>query len=182
MLVLIAVIYGASLWSSIRQGLIPTVQNPDRESVANLATPSAELFDRLSVLGADLLIETLDKLPEITPIKQDEDEATYTAKITKELCPIDWNKPNTEVHNKVRGLQTWPVATAVLNSKDVKIHSTLLCDKSGNAGEIISLDPLTVACSSGSVIIKELQLSGKKRMDSKAFLLGHPLRIGDKFN
>ena len=143
---------------------------------------SAELFDRLSVLGADLLIETLDKLPEITPIKQDEDEATYTAKITKELCPIDWNKPNTEVHNKVRGLQTWPVANAVLNSKDVKIHSTLLCDKSGNAGEIISLDPLTVACSSGSVIIKELQLSGKKRMDSKAFLLGHPLRIGDKFN
>lgn len=143
---------------------------------------SAELFDRLAVLGADLLLETLEKLDTITPVVQNENEATYTAKITKELCPIDWTKPNTEVHNKVRGLQTWPVATAVLGGKDVKIHSTLLCEKSGGAGEIISLDPLTVACGEGSVIIRELQLSGKKRMDSKSFLLGHQLKTGEYFS
>ena len=142
---------------------------------------SAELFDRLSVMGAELLIETLSKLDTITPIKQDESKATYTSKITKELCPIDWTKPNTEVHNKVRGLQTWPVAVSTLNGKDIKIHSTLLCEKRGEAGEIISLNPLTVACGEGSVIIKELQLSGKKRMDSKSFLLGHQLKIGDRF-
>lgn len=142
---------------------------------------SAELFNRLSVMGAELLIETLSKLDTITPIKQDESKATYTSKITKELCPIDWTKPNTEVHNKVRGLQTWPVAVSTLNGKDIKIHSTLLCEKRGEAGEIISLNPLTVACGEGSVIIKELQLSGKKRMDSKSFLLGHQLKIGDRF-
>ncbi|MBQ7505098.1 MAG: methionyl-tRNA formyltransferase [Ruminococcus sp.] len=143
---------------------------------------SAELFDRLAVMGADLLIETLSKLDSITPQKQDESKATYTSKITKELCPIDWSLKNTEIHNKVRGLQTWPVAVSKLNGKDVKIHSTILCDQRGEAGRIISTDPLTVACGEGSLIIKELQLSGKKRMDSKSFLLGHPLKIGEKFN
>ena len=142
---------------------------------------SAELFDRLAVMGADLLIDTLSKLSSITPVKQDESMATYTSKITKELCPIDWSLKNTEIHNKVRGLQTWPVAVSTLNGKDIKIHSTLLCDKQGRAGEIISTDPLTVACGEGSLIIKELQLSGKKRMDSKSFLLGHKLTTGDKF-
>lgn len=144
---------------------------------------SAELFDRLSVMGADLLLETLTALENgtIKPIPQDDSLATHTAKITKDLCPIDWTKPNTEVHNKVRGLQTWPVATSTVNGKDIKIHSTLLCEKHGEAGEVISTNPLTVACGSGSVIIKELQLNGKKRMDSKSFLLGHPLTIKDKF-
>ena len=142
---------------------------------------SAELFDRLAVLGADLLMRTLGELDTITPVKQDESKATYTAKISRELCPIDWTKPNTEVHNKVRGLQTWPVAVSTLNGRELKIHSTVLCEKSGTAGEIIETIPLTVACGIGSVIIKELQLSGKKRMTSEAFLLGHPLSIGEKF-
>jgi len=142
---------------------------------------SAELFDRLAFMGADLLLETLSKLDTITPKKQDESEAGYTSKITKELCPIDWMRKNTEIHNKVRGLQTWPVATTTLGGKDIKIHSTLLCEKQGQAGEVISVNPLTVACGKGSLIIKELQLSGKKRMDSKSFLLGHPLAVGDKF-
>ena len=144
---------------------------------------SAELFDRLAVMGADLLLETLTALENgtVKPVEQDDSLATHTAKITKDLCPIDWTKPNTEVHNKVRGLQTWPVATSTVNGKDIKIHSTLLCDKKGEAGEVISTNPLTVACGTGSVVIKELQLNGKKRMDSKSFLLGHPLNIGDKF-
>ncbi|MGN0489267.1 MAG: methionyl-tRNA formyltransferase [Ruminococcus sp.] len=145
---------------------------------------SAELFDRLSLLGADLLLETLNKVQSgsINPIKQDESKATYTKMIDKSMCPINWSKTNFEIHNQVRGLQTWPVATSVINEMNVKIHATLLCDKTGNPGEIINTEPLTVACGSGSLIIKELQLNGKKRMDSKSFLLGHPLNIGDKFN
>ncbi len=145
---------------------------------------SAELFDRLSLLGADLLLETLNKVQSgsINPIKQDESKATYTKMIDKSMCPINWSKTNFEIHNQVRGLQTWPVATSVINEMNVKIHSTLLCDKTGAPGEIINTEPLTVACGSGSLIIKELQLNGKKRMDSKSFLLGHPLSVGDKFN
>lgn len=145
---------------------------------------SAELFDRLSLMGADLLLETLDavKNGEVIPEKQDKNLATHTTMITKKMCPVDWNKTNNEVHNQVRGLQTWPVATSVINGKNVKIHKTLLCDKKGDRGEIISINPLTVACSEGSVIIEELQLEGKKKMDSKSFLLGHPLKVGDKFD
>lgn len=144
---------------------------------------SAELFDRLSLMGADLLLETLEAVEKgtVTPIPQDESLATYTKIIDKKMCPIDWSKSNQEVHNHVRGLQTWPVATSTVNGKNVKIHKTILCNKNGNAGEIINISPLTVACGLGSVIIDEIQLEGKKRMDSKSFLMGHSLNVGDKF-
>ena len=158
--------------------MLLTAQTPIGENET-----SAQLFDRLSVLGADLLMKTLDSVKNgtVTPIKQDDSQATYTKIIDKSWCPIDWNKSNTEVHNQIRGLQTWPVATSTINGKNIKIHTSLLCNKSGEVGEVISINPLTVACKSGSVIVEELQLEGKKRMDSKSFLLGHKLQVGDKF-
>lgn len=81
---------------------------------------SGELFDRLSILGGELIIKTLEMLEngEITPVKQDESKATHTSKIDKSLCPIDFTKSAEEVHNKVRGLNPWPIATAELNGKD----------------------------------------------------------------
>ena len=145
---------------------------------------SGELFDRLSILGGDLIITTLDMLEngEIKPIKQDESKATHTSKIDKSLCPIDFTKSADEVHNKVRGLNPWPVATAELCGKRLKIYSTKICEKSGRAGTIISTKPLIVACGSGSVEIIELQPEGKKRMTSAAFLAGHKINIGDSFS
>ena len=145
---------------------------------------SGELFDRLSILGGDLIIRTLDMLEngEIKPIKQDESKATHTSKIDKSLCPIDFTKTADEVHNKVRGLNPWPVATAELCGKRLKIYSTKICEKSGRAGTIISTKPLIVACGSGSVEIIELQPEGKKRMTSAAFLAGHKINIGDSFS
>lgn len=145
---------------------------------------SGELFDRLSILGGDLIIKTLDMLEngEIKPIKQDESKATHTSKIDKSLCPIDFTKTADEVHNKVRGLNPWPVATAELCGKRLKIYSTKICEKSGRAGTIISTKPLIVACGSGSVEIIELQPEGKKRMTSAAFLAGHKLNIGDSIS
>lgn len=145
---------------------------------------SGELFDRLSILGGDLIIRTLDMLEngEIKPIKQDESKATHTSKIDKSLCPIDFTKSAYEVHNKVRGLNPWPVATAELCGKRLKIYSTKICEKSGRAGTIISTKPLIAACGSGSVEIIELQPEGKKRMTSAAFLAGHKLSIGDSFS
>ena len=144
---------------------------------------SAELFDRLSLLGADLLLDTLDAVRNntVTPLKQDEELATHTRIIDKSMCPINWERTNNEIHNQIRGLQTWPVATSTINGKNIKIHSSFLCDKNGNPGEIISINPLTVACGKGSIIINELQLEGKKRMDSKSFLLGNKLEVGSKF-
>lgn len=142
---------------------------------------SGELFDRLAVLGGELILKTLSALEkgEITPKKQDESLATHTSKIDKSLCPIDFSKSAFEVHNKVRGLNPWPVATTKICEKNVKVYSTRLCPKSGRSGEVLSTKPLVVACGEKSVEILELQPEGKKRMTAYAFLAGHKLEIGD---
>ncbi len=143
---------------------------------------AGELFDRLAVLGGELIIETLDKLKkgEITPQKQDDSLATHTSKITKDLCPIDFNKTAFEVHNKVRGLNPWPVAVTEIAGKTVKVYSSRVSDMSGAAGTILSLKPFVVACGDKSVELIEIQPQGKKRMTAQAFLAGHKLNIGDK--
>ncbi len=138
---------------------------------------SGELFDRLAVEGADLLSKTLDLLAqgkaERTP--QNEDEATYASMLDKTMCIIDWTKSCDEVHNLVRGLNPWPVALTTLDGKRIKVIETRKSALSGNAGQVVSVNPLTVACGEGSVEILTLQPEGKKAMDSKSFLMGHRL-------
>lgn len=143
---------------------------------------AGELFDRLSLLGGDLIIKTLDALESglVTPQKQDESLATHTSKIDKSLCPIDFNKTAAEVHNKVRGLNPWPVATAEILGKHVKVYSTRISDLRGEAGTVLSVKPLTIACADKSVELVEIQPEGKKRMTAEAFLAGHKLNVGDK--
>lgn len=142
---------------------------------------SGELFDRLAELGGELILKTLTALENgsLTPVKQDESLATHTSKIDKSLCPIDFSKSAFEVHNKVRGLNPWPVATTKVCGKSVKVYSTRLCEKSGKSGTVLSVKPLVVACAEKSVEIIELQPEGKKRMTAEAFLAGHRLEIGD---
>ena len=140
------------------------------------------MFDKLAALGAEMLIEALDKIPkgELTAEKQDESLSCYAPMLDKNISVIDWHKSGMQVHNLVRGLYSWPIAQTTLNGKKLKIYRTSPCEKSGEAGAVIDTDPLTVACGEGSVIIHELQLEGKKRMESKSFLIGHPLSKGDK--
>lgn len=142
---------------------------------------SGELFERLAVMGGDLILETLTALENgsVTPKKQDESKATHTSKISKALCPIDFSKSAQEVHNQVRGLSPWPVATTKISGKNVKIHSTRLVNKGGRAGEIISVKPLVIACGENSVEVAEIQPEGKKRMSGDAFVAGYRLKIGD---
>lgn len=142
---------------------------------------SGELFDRLALLGGELILKTLSALEkgEITPQKQDKGLATHTSKIDKSLCPIDFSKSAFEVHNKVRGLNPWPVATAKICGKNVKIFSTRLCSNSGKIGEVLSINPFVVGCGENSVEILELQPEGKKRMTADAFLAGHRIEIGE---
>lgn len=139
------------------------------------------MFERLSVLGADLLAEALDRIAagDVAPVKQDDALATYAPMLNKEVSVIDWSQPAQRVHDLVRGLYSWPIAFTFLHGKKLKVFSTALCETNGNGGEIVSTDPLTVACGAGSVVIRELQLEGKKRMDAKSFLVGHPMCAGD---
>ena len=144
---------------------------------------AGELFDRLATAGAKLLLDTLTKLESDTAQRtpQNEDEATYASMLDKSMCVIDWTKSAQEVHNLVRGLNPWPVALTTLGGKRVKIISTRKCDKSGKPGQVVSVNPLTVACGDGSVEILTLQPEGKKPMDSKSFLMGHRLDIDSFF-
>lgn len=144
---------------------------------------SGELFDRLAAEGAELLSKTLDLLKEgkATRTPQDESEATYASMLDKTMCVIDWNKSCTEVHNLVRGLNPWPVALTTLDSKRIKIIETRKSDKKGNPGQVVSVNPLTVACGEGAVEILKLQPEGKKAMDSKSFLMGHKLDNNNYF-
>ena len=142
---------------------------------------SGELFDRLAQLGGELILKTLDVVENGTaePKKQDDSFATHTSKIDKSLCPIDFSKPSFEVHNKIRGLNPWPIATAKLCGKNVKIFSSKLSELSGAIGTVLSVKPLVIGCGEKSVEILELQPEGKKRMSASAFAAGHKISIGD---
>lgn len=145
---------------------------------------SGELFDRLSDMGADLLIKTLKALEngELKPEKQNDSESTYASMLDKTMSRIDWNKSACEVHNLVRGLDPWPVAQTELDGKKLKLFSSSVSNElfGGVAGEVRNLkNGLAVFCGdSKAVVISEVQFEGKKRMKAVDFLRGHPIQDG----
>lgn len=146
-----------------------------------------DLHDRLSLLGADVMSETIALLQKgaLKPVKQDDSLSNYAPMLTKDLCPINWTESAQNVHNKVRGLYSWPCATAVLNGKTVKIHKTALCGKvSGKAGQVAeSGKRLIVACGDGNgVEIITLQAQGKKAMSAQDYMRGSPIEKGLLFS
>lgn len=145
---------------------------------------AGELHDALSVLGASLLTETVNLLKEnkLEPHKQDDSLFSYAPMLSKELCPIDFSDTAQNVHNKIRGLYPWPVAVTKLNGKVLKVQESRLSDIKTEkpAGTVISLDGgICVACGDGkTVLLKTIQLEGKKRMNYSDFLRGHPIEKG----
>ena len=133
-----------------------------------------ELHDRLSELGADLIVKTVHAVAEgrLQPEKQDDSQSCYAAMLDKSLSPIDFTKTAQQVHDQVRGLCSWPCATAELNGKRLKIHRTILSQGSGQPGQVLSLQPFIVACGEGAIEILELQPEGKKRMSAQSYLNG----------
>ena len=140
---------------------------------------AGQLLDRLAVLGADLLSKTLSKVEkgEVKGIPQDASKATYAPMLDKTMCAIDWTKTAQQVHNHVRGLHPWPVATAELNGTKFKIHTTKVVEGSGEPGTILGLTKtgLLVACGEGAIEIRSLQAEGGKRMAAPDYFRGHPL-------
>lgn len=137
------------------------------------------LHDRLSKLGANLLIETIPKIisGNITPVKQDEKEVTYAWNITREEEHIDFSKSTIDIYNQIRGLNPWPGAYATLDDKIVKIYSSRISDSffttrsDGEIGKIYS-DGIGVSTKDGEIIITELQFAGKRKMTVKEYLNG----------
>ncbi len=139
---------------------------------------ASELHDRLSVLGAELLIKTLDELKEgnVVPQKQDDSLSTYAPMLTKDLCPLDFSKSAQELHNQIRGLSDWPCATAIIGDKRLKIYKSEIVsfnDKNEIIGEIIDEKKFVVACGTGSIRFVELQAEGSRRMRTDEYLRGN---------
>ena len=142
------------------------------------------MYEIMAPLGAETLMETIEMLEkgELKPIKQDEALSSKVGLLTRDMSAIDWSKSAFEIHNKIRGLYSWPGASTVLSGKTLKIHSAVLSDKKANnkTGEVIDANGrLIVACGDGNCIeLKTVQLEGKKRMDVSAFLNGYSIEKG----
>lgn len=144
---------------------------------------AGELHDRLSVLGAEVLSETLTAVQkgELHPEKQDDALSNYAPMLTKELSPIDFTKSAQTVHNQIRGLSPWPAATMVLCGRKLKVHASILCaDKGGNPGEVMeSGKRLVIACGDGKCVeILTVQAEGKRAMSAAEYLRGSAVEKG----
>lgn len=140
---------------------------------------AGELLDRLAVLGADLLSKTLTRFEsgKVEAAPQNPAEVCFAPMLDKTMCPIDWTKTARQVHNHVRGLHPWPVATMELQGKTFKVHETRVVEGGGTPGQILGLTKtgLRIACGEGAVEILSLQAEGGKRMAAPDYFRGHPL-------
>ena len=143
---------------------------------------SIELSEKLSAIGALLLIETIEKgqNDEIRPLKQNDSEATYAPIIKKEVGKIDWNKSAEAIRDLVRGTQPWPGAFTSYNGKNFKIFRASINSISGNPGKVLVSDggKLVIGTGQNSLDISELQIEGGKRLKVTDFLRGNNLETG----
>lgn len=146
---------------------------------------AGELFDRLAQSGAELLIQTLVKLDEITPRPQDDAQSCYAHMLDKQMAVIDWSKSAHEIDCLIRGLNPWPIALTTLSGERLKVFAAEKAAGNGEPGTVLEADPkkgLTVACGEGALGLTEIQLVGGKRMKATDFLRGHAIEVGTKLN
>lgn len=163
------------------------------DMVAKASIPVADednvgtMFEKLSVLGRDLLLKTLPAYisGDLVPKPQDESQATFSPNITPDKERIDWNKSARDIFNQVRGMNPWPVAHTLLNQQRFKIYEVQETEGSGKPGKIIekTKKSLVVAAAQGALSLKTVQPAGKPQMAVTDFLngLGQKLKVGDYF-
>lgn len=141
------------------------------------------LLDRLARIGAELLCDTLARVENgtVTRTKQDAAKATFAPMLTKALCPIDWTRTRRQIIDLVRGLDPWPVATAMIQGKRFKIYEVRPSERTTDqpAGTLLALTKqgLEVACGDGVLVITKLQAEGGKRMAAADYFRGHPIEL-----
>lgn len=156
-----------------------------RETPIGPKENAGELTDRLAVMGAELLLETIRALEAGTLVRipQDHEAATYEPKMDKELGRIDWSRPAQEIDALVRGTTPWPGAFTTLGDQTIKVFALDVQegDASGAPGEIVAADAkrgLVVACGDHDVRLEQIQMPGAKRMNAKDYLRGHSMESG----
>lgn len=137
---------------------------------------TAELHDRLSSMGASLIVTALDRLETLVPEAQAEEGVTYAAKINKAEARVDWTRPAAEVDRLIRGLSPFPGAWCEIGGERVKLLRSRVVEGEGAAGQVLS--GFTIACGDGAVEIVEAQREGKKPMKAAEVL--HGLTLPEK--
>jgi methionyl-tRNA formyltransferase len=132
------------------------------------------LGSRLAVLGAGLLVETLDGVAagSIVPQPQDAAQATYAPMLKKEDGRIDWTRPAAAIHNQVRGLQPSPGAYTQFRGQTLHVRRSRVAEAAGRPGTVVSVKPLRIACGAQSLELLEIQAEGRKRVPAADFANG----------
>lgn len=142
------------------------------------------LFDKLAQAGAKLMVETIPQIEagSLQPEVQDDSKSTYAKMIKKEMGHIDWKKDAVVLERLVRGMNSWPSAYTYLNGKTLKVWEASVEASNGSAavGEVVEVtkDSIKVQTGKDLLVLKQIQLEGKKRMDVAAFLLGYKIEKG----
>jgi len=151
---------------------------------------AGELHDRLSDLGAQVVLQTVRaiEMGNAKPLPQDESGSSLAPKIFRKDCEIDWRKSARQVHDFVRGLSPSPCAWTSHHRKVLRVYKMGLeeengADRHADPGVIVGVSPdsVLVGTKSGAVMLAEVQQEGKKRMSVAEFLRGYPLKVGDRF-
>lgn len=140
---------------------------------------TGDLHDRLSEIGARLIVDALSRLDELELTAQPQTGVTYADKIDKAESRIDWARPAAEIDRHIRGLSPFPGAWTLIGGERVKCLASRLAAGQGNPGEVLD-DMLTVACGTGAVQLVKVQKSGRVAQESEAFLRGNPVGKGTK--
>lgn len=148
-----------------------------REIAIGAEDTTGELHDRLSVLGAETVVQALARLGDLVPEPQPQEGITYAEKIDKSEARIDWTAPATQIDRQIRGLSPFPGAWTLVNGKRVKLLRSRVAKGVGAPGQV--LRDLTVACGDGAVEVLDVQPEGKPRMTAEAYLSGARLSPGD---
>jgi methionyl-tRNA formyltransferase len=152
-----------------------------RETSIGAKETTQDLHDRLSAMGAGMIVEALDNLPNLTPISQPKEGVTYAAKIDKAEARVDWSQPAEVVDRQIRGLSPFPGAWCEFQGERVKLLGSRLAKGHGVAGGVIG-DDLIVACGDGAVQLLRLQRAGRGAQDTEEFLRGMPMPVGTELN
>ncbi len=159
-----------------------------RETEIGEYETAGELFDRMSVLGAECLEQAITEIVNGTAVRtpQDEKESSHVSMIKKEMGKLDFSEPAASIKCKVYGLNPWPSAYIETKNNVYKIHRVVFGNKTdAEYGTVISVSKvgIEVACGDGnSVIITEIQKQGKRKMDAYSFTLGHTIQVGTNIN
>lgn len=159
----------------VSKGVVPITENDTTQS----------LHDALSAKGASLMVEAMRILEEkgtLPSTPQDESLVTYAHKLEKAEAAIDWTKSAVEISRQVRAFNPFPVAQSILKGEVCRLWMAVAQPGKANIGEVVSVqDGVLVGCGDGLLHISELQAPGGKRLNAKAFVQGHQLKVGDYF-